>query len=112
MIDYQDLLFASYTSEFDCYRIVIECTKRHGKELKNFHDIKKADVKDLQNFVKRANVREIQGPKDGAIMQTEFNNEIHLGFMLDKKNVLHIIKTGARVSPVEVFKNKKFYEVV
>lgn len=111
MIEYQDLLFAKY-KEHDCYRFVIECLKRDGKDLKNLRDTTKVEAKDLQEFVKYVNVVEVQTPKAGDVLQTEYNGEVHLGYMLDSENVLHIVKTGARVTPTRAFKNVRFFEVI
>lgn len=112
MIEYQDLLFSNYSKEFDCYRLVIECVRRDGKELKNFHEVEKADKSELQKYVECANVREIEKPKTGAIVQTDYKGSLHLGYLLDDEKVLHIVQTGARVTPVQAFRNTKYFEVI
>ena len=44
-------------------------------------------------------------------MQCYWGDRLHIGFMLDKKTVLHMTDRGPQVIPVIAFKNPKYYEV-
>lgn len=116
---YDDLLNIPYkeggrdSNGIDCYGIVLECCKRNGTELNNVLENKTSlQEKDLSKYRASFNVKEIEMPKAGCVVQCVYFDEIHIGFMIDKKTCIHATKQGVRISPVIALKNKKYYEVI
>ena len=114
---YEDLLNIPYkeggrdSNGIDCYGLVLECCKRNGKELNNILENKTSLLeKDLSKYRASFNVKEIEMPEEGCIVQCTYFDEIHIGFMIDK-NLHPRYKAWVRVSPVIALK-QKYYEVI
>lgn len=114
---YDDLLNVPYKrlgrdlSGLDCYGLAIECTRRTGKELKDFANISKLQESELNDYICKVNVKEVDSPKFGDLVQCVYDNEIHVGFLLDKITCIHMTNKGAKVTPIIFLKDKKYFEV-
>lgn len=114
---YEDLLVVPYKAGgrdehgMDCYGLVIECCKRAFTPLKDIRNNGHVEVKELLQYVSSLNVIECFQSEKGCIVQCEYNGELHIGYMVDKKRVLHMTETGARVSALVALRNVKFYKV-
>lgn len=119
MIKYDDLLNIPYKengrdmSGMDCYGMTIECFRREGKKLKDIvYDSVIVSSDRLDGYVSHINVIDAAGPGNGIGIKCEFQGELHIGYMLDKKMVLHMTYEGARITPLIALKNPRFFEVV
>lgn len=120
MKDFTDLLNApckvhgrSKEEGFDCYGLVLECCRRNGTPLLDL-DWKAADIPscELSKVAEGANVRKIEKPVAGCIVEMDYNGKGHLGFMVDRNNVMHMTKNGAKCSYIKAVKATAFYKVV
>ena len=119
---YSDLLGTPYkeggrTKEegFDCYGLVLECCKRSGTPLMDFSAVytkENITVQDLETFARGANVRRTNTIKEGSIVECEYNGQGHLGFAVDRNNILHTTKSGVRCTYKDAVKIKAAYEVL
>lgn len=115
---YEDLLVVPFRENgrgpegMDCYGLVIECCRRAGIHLRDVvYEGSHVSGDSLRNYTGSMNVRELPFPKKDCILQCTFNNELHIGFMIDKKTCLHMTREGARVSPALALRNARFFEV-
>ena len=113
---YEDLLIVPWKENgrdetgMDCYGIVLECCNRAGTPL---YDIAYGnDAATLPEYIRSLNVEELPYPVKGAVLQCTLDNELHVGYLIDKKNCLHMTYSGVRVTPISALKNKKYYEVI
>ena len=120
-VNFDDLIGIPYkihgrdTNGFDCYGLVLECCHRVGKPLKDVYyesiKIKSSQKNDyIQNGL---NIEPIPKSEKYCLVELRGDDFLHIGFMLDKKNVLHAtIKHGSKVSPIENLEVIGFYKVV
>jgi len=115
---YEDLLLVPFkekgrtTEGMDCYGLVIECNRRNGIHLQDVvYEGSHVAGETLRNYTGSMNVRELPYPKKDCVIQCTFNNELHIGYLLDKKTCLHMTRQGVRVSPVTALRNVRFFEV-
>lgn len=111
---YEDLLtvpfkeFGRTMDGLDCYGLCIELCKRAGKTLNDITD-KKIET------IRKINVLVIQ-KKDieaGDLVHYEHEDgELHIGYLLDKTNVIHMTKKGVRITPLIYFSNVEYLRVV
>lgn len=117
---YEDLLECPYLDfgrdpkkGLDCYGLIIECCKRAGTPLK---DVVYQTTKCESGFVDAAalhvNIREIEKPRKGALVQCYYNKHMHAGYMLNDVHMLHMTYEGVRITPVFAVADVKFYEVI
>ena len=112
---YEDLLTVPFKlngrdkNGMDCYGLCIELCKRQGVHL---NDIVYETQKINENYNQNANVKTVKEPIEGGLLECLYGDELHVGYLLDKKTVLHMTYEGFRVSPLKALKNPKFYEVV
>lgn len=92
----------------DCYGFLIECLRRDGKTLK---DIAATPEGDLAEYVSCLNVRDVANPGAGVCVQFRGKDGLHVGYMLDKRMVLHMTHLGVRITPLLALKNPRFFEV-
>lgn len=114
---WDDLLKANYKAggrgpEYDCYGLVIECCKRNKTPLKDISDKGFADASELGEYVKGMNVVEVDTPSFGNVVQCEYDNRLHIGYMIDNMVCLHMTSKGARITPAFLLKRAKYFEVV
>jgi len=113
---YDDLLSVPYLKNgrtlagLDCYGLVIECFKRDGKVLK---DLALPECSALAAHVASLNVRQVAEPRAGLGVQFMIGPDFHIGYMLDRRLVLHMTETGLRQTPIIALSkgNPKYFEV-
>lgn len=114
-MNYSDLLTVPFKKRgrgcdgMDCYGLVMECVKRDGKGLRDCLPVLFGDINEYEDKI---NVREIEKPVSGCVAQFYIDRALHVGYMLDKRTVLHMTRNCARVSPVETLGNVRYYEVI
>ena len=119
MLKYEDLLTVPWKSKgrninkgLDCYGLVLELCRRNGTPLIDITEQPPYTDNSLQSIQTEVNLKKIQTPSKGCIMQCFWEGVLHVGFMLDAKTVIHMTDKGARTAPVFVFNNPQFYEVM
>lgn len=119
MIKYDDLLGAAYKPHgrgdggYDCYGLVLECCRRAGTPLQDPFVIYEslpagAEIPYINDF---NNIREIDGPKAGAIAECMTGQNLHVAYMVTAALALHITQRGARVTHIRALNPIRFYEV-
>ena len=115
---YEDLLVVPWVDKgrtldgLDCYGIVLELCNRAGTPLKDICDDGVIEEKELQRYVTSLNVEERDHPEKGFLIQCVYDGRLHMGYLVDKKTVVHMTIKGTRVTPVKLFPGAKFYEVI
>ena len=98
---------------FDCYGLVIECCRRAGTPLVDL-DLAVSSLPDSEaaKYAKKMNVEPIPAARPGALAEMEYNGNLHLGYMVDRHNVLHTTQKGVKLTYIGACKAKAFYKVV
>ncbi|MGP1459140.1 MAG: NlpC/P60 family protein [Treponema sp.] len=118
---YDDLLNAPFKHRgrdkngFDCYGAVLECCRRAGTPLIDvFSDIKSLPAERVNDYIKNGlNVRRIDAPRVGAIVQSTYKGNAHVGYIVARAQVLHAtFDNGVKIAPLAAFMNPTFYEVI
>mgnify|MGYP002858060111 CR=1 FL=1 len=116
---FDDLLEVPYKAHgrtkeegFDCYGLVIECCRRAGTPLADL-DYSVSSLPDCEaaKYAKRMNVRQIPCARPGALVEMNCEGALHLGYMIDRNNVLHMTRRGCKLSCLAACKVSAFYEV-
>lgn len=114
MIKFDDLLQVPYLDNgrtmegLDCYGLVLICFERFGTRLK---DITKTEGKNLDDYLREIGIKEVKEPSEGCGVQFYDGKDLHVGFMLDKRSVLHITSKGVRITPLIAFRSQRFFKV-
>jgi hypothetical protein len=112
---YEDLLLVPYKRDgrdvngMDCYGLVIECCRRVGKNLPDL--VCENNAENLPAYIQSLGVVELFKPKRDCIAQFEHDGELHVGYMIDKKTIVHMTYKGVRVDPLSRLKNPRYFEV-
>lgn len=112
---YEDLLTVPY-KEFgrdkngmDCYGLVLEMARRNGTPLLDFvyHD-KLVNNREIDSCLGKINVSRIQETekKAGDLVEWDFEDNLHVGFLLDENTIIHATYEGVRITPLVIIKNK------
>lgn len=116
---WDDLLTVPYKangrdmSGMDCYGLVLECCRRAGTPLRDVRYNGAEIAADTLSFYTHAvNVCPIESAQAGAVIECEYGGNLHIGFLVDTKTVLHMTYEGMRVSPLLALRNVRFYKVV
>lgn len=118
MVKYDDLLTVPFlplgrtNKGMDCFGLVMELESRAGNKLNDIYINWDQRGKDcLQTITKGLNIEEINNAEENAIIQTDYKNALHVGFMLDKTTVIHMTYEGIKITSIFTFSKKKFYRV-
>lgn len=113
---YDDLLGVPYKKDgreiktgLDCYGLAIECFRRVGKNLK---DISATPNGDLSKYISSINAKEIHEYRIDCGAQFLLNGDLHIGFMLDSRTVLHMTDRGVRLTPIIALGKARLFEVI
>lgn len=112
---YDDLLLVKYEDGgrsmdgMDCYGFLLECLRREGKYLRDFAATPEGDLAAYLSFL---NANQIPEYAPGCCAQFILNGKLHVGYMLNKRDVLHMTYGGARITPIVAMKGAKFFEVI
>ena len=116
---WDDLLTVPYKAHgrdvagMDCYGLVLECCRRAGTPLKDIrYECDRVPADTLSFYTRAVNVRLIESAEGGAVVECEYARNLHVGYLIDKKTVLHMTAGGMRVSPLLALRNVRFYKVV
>lgn len=117
---YEDLLTTPY-KEFgrtkdgmDCYGLVLELCRRNGTPLVDFvyHDKwVKNDM--LEDCLGKVNVQIVPNEerKPGDIIEWNYEDCLHVGFLIDEETIIHATFNGVRITPIAIIKNYKIGRV-
>lgn len=116
---FDDLIGVPYKSHgrskeegFDCYGLVLECCRRAGTPLADIdYTVSSLPDKEAARYAEKLNVEKAPAPRAGYVCEMEYNGNLHLGYMIDRNNVLHMTEKGARVTYIGACKAKAFYKV-
>lgn len=99
---------------YDCYGLAIEVSRRYGNTLQDaVYDSSATSWHDMN--APTLNVREIQEPKEGAIIEMTLHSRdaLHIGVCLDRRRFIHCTeKHGVHISMIAAFPRGRFYEVI
>lgn len=98
----------------DCYGAVLECCRRAGTPLVDvFFNIESIPTECVNDYISKGlNVHKISAPKVGALVQSTFQGNAHVGYIVERDKVLHAtIDKGVKISPLAIFFNPIYYEV-
>ena len=94
----------------DCYGLAIEVMRRYGYKLNdveyNNHDLELADEN-----APTLNVTPIDQVREGAILEMQTNNELHIGVCISKKEFIHMTRTGCRINQIGTIPIRGIYGV-
>ena len=118
-IDYADLIGIPYKEHgrskkdgFDCYGLVIECEKRHGKILNDSYYNGRSEKLSEEN-APSLNVVKTDVIQEGTILEMRRNGNLHIGFALNENEFIHCTENqGVRVSHIDRKLILNIYEVV
>lgn len=116
---YEDLLGVPYKPHgrskeegFDCYGLVIECCRRAGTPLVDLdYSVSELPDREAAKYATKMNVTIRRSARPGYICEMVYGENLHLGFMVDRWNVLHTTQKGVRLTYIGACKIKHFYEV-
>lgn len=121
MVYYEDLLAVPYLEKgrdykigLDCYGLVIELARRNGQELLDITQqahVNKSELADCKSKINLVEIKQEQ-IKSGDILQCIYNDNLHMGYIVDKHTVIHMTNKGLRLTPIEAFKEKKFGRII
>ena len=96
----------------DCFGLVLECCKRLNLPLIDVvYETTAVSEERLNNYEKWLNVKEIEIPHENCIIQwLNEKNTLHVGFMVDRKNVLHATRKGVQLTPLKLISDYRVYE--
>ena len=121
MVNYEDLLSIPYEDGgrdpkkgLDCYGLLLELCRRNGKPLKDIYSKGRVKGERLPDLKETVNIMPIDkhSVKYGDVMYCLVDHNLHVGFMLDNKTVLHMTDRGARLTPCLCFVNPQFCKVI
>lgn len=92
----------------DCYGLAIEVARRYGYKLDDVvydnHDLSLSDEKKPT-----LNVTPIDKPREGALIEMQYGNELHIGVCINSREFIHMTKTGCRVNQIGALKIRGLY---
>ena len=62
-------------------------------------------------YAAKMNLTIKKGARPGYLCEMEYNGNLHLGYMVDRWNVLHATQKGVRLTYIGACKAKAFYKV-
>lgn len=81
----------------DCYGLAIEVMRRYGYKLNDVvyenHNIELAD-----RNVPTLNITPIDQAREGALLEMQYNGELHIGVCISKREFIHMTRTGCRIN--------------
>jgi len=114
---YEDLLIVPYKENgrdengMDCYGFVIELLRRAGKKLPDLAYLETIPEAELYDCVCSLGLIERGYPEAGLIAQWVYDGTLHVGYMVNKKTVVHMTFSGVRVTPIGILSGVKYFEV-
>lgn len=117
---FDDLLNVPYKAHgrdkngYDCYGLVIECCRRINAPIPDvWYEADNLPADSAEAYIQNGlNVRKIPTAQKNSIVEMEYNGNLHIGFMVDRDNVIHTTQRGVRITPIFYCKAYAFYEVI
>lgn len=116
MIQINDLLGTPYRdhgrdkSGYDCYGLAIEVARRMGYKLDDvFYE--NHDLTLSNEYAPTLNVTPIDKPREGALIEMEYGDELHIGVCLNALEFIHMTRAGCRVNHIGTMKVRGLYGI-
>lgn len=97
-------------SGYDCYGLAIEVARRYGYKLNDViyqdHNL----ALSAEN-VPTLNVMPIDAPREGAIIEMEYGDELHIGVCINNREFIHMTRQGCRINQIGIFKIRGIYGI-
>ena len=116
MIAINDLLGTPYRdhgrdkSGYDCYGLAIEVARRFGYKLDDViyenHDLELSN-----SYAPTLNVTPIDTPREGALLEMQYKDELHIGICLNSREFIHMTRGGCRVNAIGTIKIRGIYGI-
>lgn len=94
----------------DCYGLAIEVARRYGYELRDVY-YSNHDISLSAQHAPTLNVTRIDGPKPGALIEMHLQDELHIGVCLNKREFIHMTRTGCRINRIGTLPIRGFYGI-
>ena len=94
----------------DCYGLAIEVLRRYGYRL-NDVSYENHDLELSAENIPTLNVTPIDEPREGALLEMQFNNALHVGVCINKREFIHMTRTGCRINQIGVIPIRGIYGV-
>ena len=118
---YDDLLNIPYKvhgrdrSGYDCYGLVMECCRRCGTPIADpVKDLEKLDANLVNDYINKGiNIRRINSPEVGCIVEMSYGGNCHVGFLVARNLVIHCTTNhGVKTTPLGAVKVIDYFEVI
>ena len=94
----------------DCYGLAIEAAKRYGYKLDDvIYDDHAVDLSD--EYKPTLNVEPIDQPREGALLEMQYGDELHVGICINSREFIHMTKGGCRINQIGVLKVRGIYGI-
>lgn len=94
----------------DCYGLAIEVARRYGYKLNDViyddHDQSLSD-----EYKPTLNVTPIDKPREGAVLEMTYGDELHIGVCISSREFIHMTKSGCRINQIGAIKVRGIYGI-
>lgn len=97
-------------SGFDCYGLAIEVERRYGYKLNDVIYQDHSLALSAEN-VPTLNVTPIDAPREGALIEMEFGEELHVGVCINDREFIHMTRQGCRINRIGSIKVRGYYGI-
>lgn len=115
-VDLTDLLGIPYKDHgrdatgYDCYGLAIEVSRRYGYKLNDvIYEDHNLDLS-AEN-IPTLNVTPIDTPREGALLEMNCGNELHIGVAINSREFIHMTRTGCRINQIGIFQIRGIYGI-
>lgn len=115
-IELNDLIGTPYkdhgrgTGGYDCYGLAIEVARRYGYKLNDVIYEDHSLELSAEN-VPTLNVTPIDAPREGAIIEMEYGEELHVGVCINDREFIHMTRLGCRINRIGSIKVRGYYGI-
>ena len=83
----------------DCYGLAIEVLRRYGYKLDDVY-YENHDLTLCEENLPTLNVSPIDQVREGAILEMQYEDYIHIGVCISRKEFIHMTRTGCRINHI------------
>ena len=83
----------------DCYGLAIEVLRRYGYKLDDVY-YENHDLTLCEENLPTLNVSPIDQVCEGAILEMQYEDYIHIGVCISRKEFIHMTRTGCRINHI------------
>lgn len=95
---------------YDCYGLAIEVCRRYGKKFQDlYYDCNALELADVNRPT--LDLKKLDTPCEGALLEMNYKNELHIGVCLSDKEFIHMTSQGCRVSHIGAIEIRGVYEL-